>query len=365
MKFVVGCLETFFMFLFYNIIFKKNWKENILIYLLITVAYVFVSIELLNTTNEYFEILCLTIVSVIESKISDKEVILSFLEFIISNIAIILLGMVVIAFKFTSIGKDINIVVYSLILFIWLTLCSILINYIIKRTNSNLEIYLIKSKSAWYIIINVLCVYILINFIDSIIVNKSLSILTDIVFIGFVAISIYGYTAIFHTIEDKEKLKIKLEYQKVIDELINKFKTNEQEYMSSINELVSIVDDQGNNDLKNEVHNYVDEIKIEDKYSKLKYVDNILIKAIIYNKLQECNLKNIEFKYDIKNNIKNSQVNDSEISTILNNILDTAIDIVKDSKEKYIELKANFEKKSSLNVRVKVDEKFYVINIDI
>lgn len=261
MAFILGVLETFFMFIFYNIIFKKNWKNNILIYALITLIYVFLSIEVLETINEYLEIFGFIVVSVIESKISNKEVALVFLELIVSNILLMVLGIGISVFRATSYGRNLNILFFIIILFVWLSICAILINYIINKFDINIELFFIKSRSKWYIIIDIICVYILFCFIsENAHVSIGVSICLQFAFVGFIAIIIYAYIAIYRLFEEKEKMKIQVEYQEVIDELIDKFKSNEKEYKQSIDELVSIVNKRGDQHLKDEVNNYVNGI---------------------------------------------------------------------------------------------------------
>ena len=176
-------------------------------------------------------------------------------------------------------------------------------------------------------------------------------------FIIFIVINIYLYISIYKMLEQKEKLKIKLEYIKVIDELINKFKDNEQEYMNSINKLVSIVDSQGSARLKCKVHNYTDAIIIEDKYSKLKYINDTLIKAIIYNKLQECDINDISFEYNNLNmDVRQSKLTDSELSYVLNSLLNEAIKLSMNSEKRYIELKSKDNDKNSLSLKFSVNQ---------
>lgn len=357
MMFILGCIETFFMFIFYNILFNRDWKKNIILHTIISICYTFLSLKVLNITNDYYSLICIFIVSVIEAKILDKEVILSFVEIIMANIILMVLVMAVAGIKYTSVGQNIENKYYTLIIFICNSMCSVFMNWIMRKTNKDLEIYLIKSKNAWYIVINVLCIFFLNNFIIATLgTSKHIFMFTEGSFIIFIVINIYIYIAIYKMLEQKEKLKIKLEYTKVIDELINKFKDNEQEYMNSINNLVSIVDSQGSDSLRCKVHDYTDAIITEDKYSKLKYIDDILIKAIIYNKLQECDINGIRFEYDINMDVGKSKLTDSELSYVLNSLLNKAIKLSMNSDRRYIELNSEDNDNNSLSLKVSINK---------
>lgn len=266
--------------------------------------------------------------------------------------------LVIAGLKYTSVGQNIENKYYILIIVICNSMCSVFMNWIMKKTNKDLEIYLIKSKNAWYIIINILCIFFLNNFIiDTLGTSKPIFVFIEGSFIIFIVINIYLYISIYKMLEQKEKLKIKLEYTKVIDELINKFKDNEQEYMNSINKLVSIVDSQGSDRLKCKVHNYTDAIIIEDKYSKLKYINDTLIKAIIYNKLQECDINDISFEYNNLNmDVRQSKLTDSELSYVLNSLLNEAIKLSMNSEKRYIELKSKDNDKNSLSLKFSVNQ---------
>lgn len=358
MMFILGCIETFFMFIFYNILFNRDWKKNIILHTIISICYTCLSLKILNITNDYYSLVCIFIVAIIESKILNKEVILSFMEMIMANIILMVLILVIAGLKYTSVGQSIENKYYILIIVICNSMCSVFMNWIMKKTNKDLEIYLIKSKNAWYIIINILCIFFLNNFIiDTLGTSKPIFVFIEGSFIIFIVINIYLYISIYKMLEQKEKLKIKLEYIKVIDELINKFKDNEQEYMNSINKLVSIVDSQGSARLKCKVHNYTDAIIIEDKYSKLKYINDTLIKAIIYNKLQECDINDISFEYNNLNmDVRQSKLTDSELSYVLNSLLNEAIKLSMNSEKRYIELKSKDNDKNSLSLKFSVNQ---------
>ena len=59
----------------------------------------------------------------------------------------------------------------------------------------------------------------------------------------------------------------------------------------------------------------------------------IIIKAIIYNKLCEADRLNIKFLFNVANNSLENNLNDYEISDMLNNLLDNAFEAVINSTD--------------------------------
>ena len=64
---------------------------------------------------------------------------------------------------------------------------------------------------------------------------------------------------------------------------------------------------------------------------KVLQIDNTVVTAIIYNKINEAAKDNIEFKYIIQGEAK-LPFKDHELSEVLNNLLDNAFDAVLSSK---------------------------------
>ncbi|MPM87320.1 Sensor protein CitS [bioreactor metagenome] len=60
-------------------------------------------------------------------------------------------------------------------------------------------------------------------------------------------------------------------------------------------------------------------------------IDNTVVTAVIYNKINEASKNNIEFRYSIQENLR-FPYRDYELSEILNNLLDNAFDAVRNSK---------------------------------
>lgn len=95
-----------------------------------------------------------------------------------------------------------------------------------------------------------------------------------------------------------------------------------------LNTLASMVVLDGDDKLSEDVNNYVKKVASSNIYSNLKYIDNIIIKAVLYNKINECKEKNIQFEYEIKSNMTDCIMQDTELSIVINNLINNAIEAV-------------------------------------
>ena len=79
------------------------------------------------------------------------------------------------------------------------------------------------------------------------------------------------------------------------------------------------------------------------------YIDNIIIKAIIYNKLCEADRLNIKFLFNVTNNSLENSLNDYEISDILNNLLDNAFQaVINSTNDKVVILNICIEESTNI-----------------
>ena len=91
--------------------------------------------------------------------------------------------------------------------------------------------------------------------------------------------------------------------------------------------------------LKENVNNYVANVRSKDIYSKLMYIKSTILKAILYNNIRECEEKGITFNYNIICDFDEIPLDNTEQSVLLNNLLNNAIEAVSYLPEKYINLK--------------------------
>ena len=87
----------------------------------------------------------------------------------------------------------------------------------------------------------------------------------------------------------------------------------------------------------------------DNKINELIYIDNVVIRSIIYRNICKAKKHNINFQYKIENNVLDNILSYNEISNVLNNLLNNAFDeVIKDECiKKNIEIKILNEDKTS------------------
>ncbi len=128
------------------------------------------------------------------------------------------------------------------------------------------------------------------------------------------------------SLEDYEK------YSPVIAKLLEDVRVRQHDFKNHLNTVYSLVLVSDEKNLKSTITQYIDCLNISlENIEKVLQIDNTVVTAVIYNKINEASKNNIEFRYSIQKNLK-FPYRDYELSEILNNLLDNAFDAVTNSK---------------------------------
>ncbi|MEG1409738.1 MAG: GHKL domain-containing protein [Terrisporobacter sp.] len=178
----------------------------------------------------------------------------------------------------------------------------------------------------------------ILNIFESSLLKKG--VFTSIVFFIFIVICIYiGY--LFSQIlnnnyeykDELHKISNKIEHK---DNIISKLRSQKHDYLKHLQVVYSLLNNGLSNDAKDYITNISNSFRSKtSRYGKVSYLD-----AIASLKYEECLMKNITFDVYIQDFIDNLVIEPSEMSSVLLNIIDNAIDslstINKDNK--YIKL---------------------------
>ncbi len=106
----------------------------------------------------------------------------------------------------------------------------------------------------------------------------------------------------------------------------------QHDFKNHLNTVYSLVLVSDEKNLKETIVQYIDSLDTSmENMEKILQIDNTVVAAIIYNKINEAVKNNIEFKYTIEGHCKLPFKN-YELSEVLNNLLDNAFDAVLNSK---------------------------------
>jgi signal transduction histidine kinase len=128
--------------------------------------------------------------------------------------------------------------------------------------------------------------------------------------------------------EIRQSLEEYNKYSLVISKLLEDVRMRQHNFKNHLNTVYSLILVSDEKNLKNAITKYMDSLNISlENMEKVLQINNIVVTAIIYNKINESAKNNIEFKYVIQGDTK-FPFKDFELSEVLNSLLDNAFEAV-------------------------------------
>lgn len=153
--------------------------------------------------------------------------------------------------------------------------------------------------------------------------------------------------------EIKKSLEEYEKYSAVISKLLEDVRIRQHDFKNHLNTIYSLVLVSDEKNLKETIAQYMGSLNTSmENMEKVLQIDNTVITAILYNKINEAARNGIEFKYSIQGG-SIFPFKDYELSEILNNLLNNAFEAVLSSK--------GDSKKVFLNIGCYVDN--YIVEI--
>lgn len=283
-------LQFFVSYLFLFLAIKLTFKKNIK-YLLLEFGLVMA----------VFGIMQLTLIIILRLSIPDFMAKDDFIYLLIANIICMLLSLYI--YKYLSYGK---------------------LKIFFKQESSkiyffsvNLLIYIVIAKWVWnfkrHEFLDVIALYLVIPIVF---------ILANLFFLEY-------------NMKNNEMKKSLEEYQKystVIWNLLQDVRRRQHDFKNHLNTIYSLVLVSDEKNLKETIAQYMDSLNTSmENMEKVLQIDNTVVTAILYNKINEASKNGIEFKYAIQGG-SIFPFKDYELSEVLNNLLDNAFEAVLNSK---------------------------------
>lgn len=319
-------------------------KDNNIIKLLLSVVILSISCTVIEQLNLCF--ILIYIVAIIGIKIiykdSLKEIVFPYL---LSILIAVLLQLVPALFvhRFTNDYLTEGFIVESIIMIsiIIFSRTKVLKEYVVlryaefKKMNNNILIYVVFNFSIYIIVFK----FVWNNYYKIILDNL---IIVIGITITLVISQFFAYVYIFKVIREKEKLKIYSEYNSAINEILQEIKQRQHDFINYKNTIKGIVNVAEQGEIKKLINKYInDEDTYNDKINSLIYIENVVIRSVIYRNMCKFKKYNINFEYEIENNVLDNILSYNEMSNVLNNLLNNAFEEVmkEDCIEKNIEIK--------------------------
>ena len=354
----ISFIEILTIFLIYNIlindrIFQGIFKIGILSIITSLTYSLFVTIYSTDPLIILIGVLFLN--SMLISKYEKKDTIVTFIEFIVSALLMLGFELVISFIVYVTMGND----DLSPTTYLILVTCIMSILIYLLSTNKVLKkvrfsTFFSKYKSINIIILNLFVFFLLIKVLMT---NRLMSttIIIPITILGLILIGVncYFYVYLYKTLNEKKKSEIKTSFNPLINDLMGKLKANEHEYKNHLNTIWSIAQVTTPEEMKGKLQEYISNIVDDtEEFSMLLNVENTIIKAVLYNKGQRAEKLGVQYTYNIKSNFKDISLDNSELTVILSNLLNNAIEAT------------SMIKKKELEVILEEDNRYYIINVN-
>ncbi|OVE70392.1 histidine kinase [Clostridium diolis] len=320
---IINGMNTFSIIYLWATLTKKN-NDILKLSLSVLIASSLVTgIEILQLN---FIISYITIILIIKMiyKIDLKQAVLGFFLALIIVMSLELIFSAFIGrFVYNETFKAITIETVILVgIFIFSKMNLINKHFIIENIDNVVLIYFILICSIHAIILKMSWYY------DNIMVLNNLFLVSLVSFI--LAISqVLIYLYFVKVTREKEALKVSNEYNVIISEIVQEIKQRQHDFVNYKNSIRGMVEVLSEKDLKEAIRTYMkDEDMYDNKINELIYIDNVVVRSIVYRNMCRAKKHNITFKYEVENNVLDSILSYNEFSNLLNNLLNNAFDEV-------------------------------------
>ncbi|NFU74776.1 GHKL domain-containing protein, partial [Clostridium botulinum] len=270
----------------------------------------------------------------IYSYIYKRNIFTTSLEFFMISIGVGIVKILQIKIlKIIGIQNIHNFKIYIIINFI--TLFCIVVFYKLVLSKRNIYIKNLRGKAIYCFTITYGLYVMILKFIwkydKNMILGCKVRFLIIIILLLIVHIYLYIYVA--RIVQVKKELEIKNRYIPVIDNMIEEIRRRQHDFKNNINTVNGIIEIADDSELREKLKGYMLSLNSSNtNLGDIMYINNTIIKAIIYSKVCEAQKNNIEFIYNVKNNSLEDILKEYEISDILNNILNNAFEALENKE---------------------------------
>lgn len=344
MVIVISFIEILGMFLIHNVLFNNSVVKDIAIKILhtiISVSIYFLFINFYKVNNLISLVTIIFLNCLLLRKLYNKRTAILLSEFIISIIIIcgfefIILFLIQLFFY----GRYFREEWYLLIILLGIISLIGIVNKILKNNEINISKVFYENKILNVIALDILILLMFIKLMISIDVFKPIVIIeSGLLLILLVSVNLYFIKYLINIDRKKRKGEVWEHINPLLQQLIEELKSNDHEYKNYITTISGIVQVSNPEEMAINLEKYIDKISIRERdISRLLYIDNIIVRAIIYSAVQKCEALFINFNYYVSSNLKKISLDESELTIILSNLLNNAIEATSKIEKKAIDI---------------------------
>lgn len=354
---VISLIEIISLLLIYNIIIRDDIFFEIkvkTIVSIITTCFYVVLVRVYNVDQLIILVGVLFLNAIIVSKLEKKDTLLTFIELVVSFLIVAVFELITMFIVHLIMGdNDIEPLTYCILIVITMSSLILLLNKIGLNKKIRLSEFFSKYKSINIIVLNLFVFFLFIKvLLSNELMETNIVIPIAILALILVGVNCYFYVFLYNILNEKKKDEIKTSFDPLLNDLMGKLRANEHEYKNHLNTIWSIVQISKPEEVREKVKEYIGNlVENNEVFSKLIDVENTIVKAVLYNKAQRAEKLGITYKYRVTSDLKNISLDNSELTVILSNLLNNAIEATSMIKNKEIE------------VYIGEDEKYYTISV--
>lgn len=354
-------IEMFLAVIFYNTLFNKSRRENLWKYTIIILicSIIFERFKEINPLIVLILDLILMILCI--AYVDKKDRYLTLIEILICVIVTFVIGNIssIVLYSFTSKIRELMSVLLGIVSIGYIFII-LLLRYIIRKYDIDFEKSLEDNIYISNISMNLFMVFMIFKLVyDSGKFSNLIIIQINIFILINVFINIIFYRYLRTSIIKNKNTEVKNTYNPILDKMIDNIRANEHEYKNHINIIYSLVQiSKSIEEAKEKTNKYMGQLGSTSLLNAIVQLDNTVVKAVLYSKLMECEKLGIEFEFSITADMGESGLDDTEITVILSNLLNNAIEATKNlEKDKKRVRLAVFKEEGEEDIEIEVVNK--------
>ncbi len=355
--FIISLVEILTGIFIYNILINNELFSRIkiktLIAIITSVIYTF-SVNVYKSDQLITLVGLLFLIAIMISKLEDKDTIITFIELLVCFIVVLVLELIATFIMHLILGNDdVSLTTYYILITTIMISLVLLLRFTTLGKKIRLSEFLSGYKSINIIILNLFVFFLFIKLLASNdLMDTEIVIQVTVLGLILLGINCYFYIYLYKVLNEKKKSEIKKSFNPLINDLMGKVKANEHEYKNHLNTIWSIAQISSPEEVKSKIKEYISSIVDDsEEFSMLVDVENTIVKAVLYNKGQRAEKLDVKYNYRVNSNLKDISLDNSELTVVLSNLLNNAIEATSIIDKKEIE------------VDISEDNKSYIINV--
>lgn len=324
-----------------NVNLKRGISRSILGGLIATLIFI-----MLNGNGVIAFILVFILSLIVIGKVYNKNIIVNVVELIITIIIVSGIELIVMLMSILIFGHN-DLPYWSYFIILLVSMSSIIYySYRIMRFREiNLENFIERYNSVFLISINLIIIFLFFKVLFQNEFIEELEIVEiGVLFLTMIIINTFYFVSLYRNDKENKKSELKQSINPLIQELLDEMKASEHEYKNHLNILYCMIQVCKEDELRDRAKKYIGNV-FENKnlLSNLSYIENTILKGVLLSKINQAEKNEIICKYKIDSQLEGIALDDSELTVVLSNLLNNAIESASKSEKKYIDIFTTYQ----------------------